>query len=156
MLRLRQGWGAGNKTISSLERQMMSNERNLGVGAQTGLLYGPGRRRGEQGLQKRELPPNQGLTQPLGLYEGGLRRSRSPGSLREAEHFFCCFNFPGGSVVKNPPANAGDAGSVPGWGRSPREGNGSPLQYSCLGNTGGGQRSLADFSPWGHKELDRT
>ena len=42
--------------------------------------------------------------------------------------------FPGGSVVKNPPANAGDAGSIPGWGRSPGEGNGNSLQYSCLEN----------------------
>ena len=41
---------------------------------------------------------------------------------------------PGGSVVKNPPANAGDASSSPGWGRSPGEGNGNPLQRSCLGN----------------------
>ena len=41
---------------------------------------------------------------------------------------------PGGSVVKNPPAGAGDTGSIPGSGRSPGEGNGSPLQYSCLGN----------------------
>ena len=40
--------------------------------------------------------------------------------------------FPGGSVVKNPPANTGDAGSVPGLGRFPGEGNGNPLQYSCL------------------------
>ena len=40
----------------------------------------------------------------------------------------------GGSVVKNPPANAGDLGSIPGSGRSPGEGNGNPLQYSCLGN----------------------
>ena len=38
------------------------------------------------------------------------------------------------SVVKNLPANAGDAGSIPGLGRSPGEGNGNPLQYSCLGN----------------------
>ena len=40
-------------------------------------------------------------------------------------------------MVKNPPANAGeerDAGSIPGQGRSPGEGNGSPLQYSCLEN----------------------
>jgi len=37
-------------------------------------------------------------------------------------------------VVKNPPANARDMGSVPGLGRSLGEGNGSPLQYSCLGN----------------------
>ena len=45
--------------------------------------------------------------------------------------------FPCGSVVKNPPANAGaagDTGSIPGSGRPPREGNGNPLQYSCLGN----------------------
>ena len=42
--------------------------------------------------------------------------------------------FPGCSVVKNPPANAGDVGSIPGLGRSPGEENGNPLQYSCLGN----------------------
>ena len=42
--------------------------------------------------------------------------------------------FPGGLVVKKPPANAGDAGSIPGSERSPGEGNGNPLQYSCLGN----------------------
>ena len=41
-------------------------------------------------------------------------------------------------MVKNPPVNAGDArgaGSIPGSGRSPRKGNGNPLQYSCLGNS---------------------
>ena len=43
-------------------------------------------------------------------------------------------SFPGGSVVKNLPANAGDAGSIPGLGRSSVERNGNPLQYSCLGN----------------------
>ena len=50
--------------------------------------------------------------------------------------------FPGGSVVKNKtkqkqknmPANAGDVGSIPGLGRPPGEGNGNPLQYSCLEN----------------------
>ena len=42
--------------------------------------------------------------------------------------------FPGGSVVKIPPANAGDVGSIPGWGRSPGGGHGNPLQYSCLEN----------------------
>ena len=44
---------------------------------------------------------------------------------------------PGGAVVKNLPANVGDArdtGSIPRWGRSPGGGNGHPLQYSCLGN----------------------
>ena len=46
--------------------------------------------------------------------------------------------FPGGSAVKNPPANAGDVGDAglsPGLGRSPRVGNGNPLQYSCLENS---------------------
>ena len=47
--------------------------------------------------------------------------------------------FPSGSVVKNLPANAGDEGSVPGWGRSPGVGNGNPLQYSCLENSMGGE-----------------
>ena len=42
--------------------------------------------------------------------------------------------FPGGSMVKNPPANAGDMGLIPGLGGSPGEGSGNPLQYSCLGN----------------------
>ena len=42
--------------------------------------------------------------------------------------------FPGGSAVKNLPANAGDTGSTPGSGRSPGGGNGNPLHYSCPGN----------------------
>ena len=42
--------------------------------------------------------------------------------------------FPGGSVVKNPPVNAGDSDSFPGLGRSPGKGNSNPLWYSCLGN----------------------
>ena len=45
------------------------------------------------------------------------------------------WGFPSGSVVKNPPANAGDArsvGLVPAMGRSPGERNGNPFQYSCL------------------------
>ena len=43
--------------------------------------------------------------------------------------------FPGGAVVKNLPANAGDVGSIPGLGRPPGGGNGTLLQYSCLENT---------------------
>ena len=46
----------------------------------------------------------------------------------------CFKGFPGDTVVMNPPASAGDAGLIPGLGRSPGEGNGNPLQYSCLGN----------------------
>ena len=63
--------------------------------------------------------------------------------------------FPGGSVVKNPPANAGDIGSIPGPGRSPGGGNGNPHQYSCLENpVESGMQS--NYSPWSHKELETT
>ena len=55
-------------------------------------------------------------------------------------HFYYSWKgFPGGSVSKkkkkNLPANAGDLGLIPGSGRSPGQGNGNPLQYSCLGNS---------------------
>ena len=49
----------------------------------------------------------------------------------------CQAGYPGGSVVKNPPANMGDSGLIPGSGGTPGEGNGNPLQYSCLGNAMG-------------------
>ena len=49
--------------------------------------------------------------------------------------------LPGGSVVKNLPANAGDEDLIPGLERSPREGNGNSLQYSCLEN-------LVDREAW--------
>ena len=42
--------------------------------------------------------------------------------------------FPGGAEVKASACDVGDLGWIPGWGRSPGEGNGNPLQYSCLGN----------------------
>ena len=61
-------------------------------------------------------------------------------------------------VLKNPPANVGnarDVGSIPGSGRSPGGGPGTPPQYSCL-ETPHGQRSLVGCSPWGGKELDTT
>ena len=57
-------------------------------------------------------------------------------------------NFPGGSVVENPPANAGDTGdpgSIPGSGRSHGGGNGNPLQYFLSGKSNG-QRNLAGYS----------
>ena len=44
------------------------------------------------------------------------------------------WGFPGGSDGKEFACNAGDQGSIPGLGRSPGEGNGNPLQYSCLEN----------------------
>ena len=64
--------------------------------------------------------------------------------------------FPGGSAVKIPPVNAGDAGSIlPKLERSSGEGNGSPLQYSCLGKSHE-QRTLTGYSPWGSEELNTT
>ena len=61
-------------------------------------------------------------------------------------------------VVKSMSANAGDVrdtGSIPGLGRSPRGGNGNPLQYSCLGNPID-RGALVGCSPWGHKESSTT
>ena len=62
-------------------------------------------------------------------------------------------------MVKNLPTIARDKrdmGLIPGSGRFPGEGNGNPLQYSCLEKTGHGQRSLAVYGPWVRKELGMT
>ena len=62
-------------------------------------------------------------------------------------------------VVKNTPASARDVtdmGSIPETGRSPGEGNGNPLQYSCLENPMDRGGWWAIYSSWGHKELDTT
>ena len=58
-------------------------------------------------------------------------------------------------MIKNLPANVGDAGLIPGLGRSTGEGNGNPFKYSCLGKTHG-QRSLVGYNPWVAKESDTT
>ena len=63
--------------------------------------------------------------------------------------------FSGGSVGKESACNVGDLGSIPGLGRSPGEGHGNPLQYSCLENPHG-QRNLEGCSPQGRKESDTT
>ena len=65
--------------------------------------------------------------------------------------------FPGSSDGKESACSAGDLGSIPGLGRYPGGEHGNPLQYSCLENPQG-QRNLAvaDYSPWGQKELDTT
>ena len=62
--------------------------------------------------------------------------------------------FPGGSEGKTSAYNAGDPGSIPGSGRSAGEGNGNPLQYSCLGKFHR-QRNLGGHSPWGCKRVRR-
>ena len=67
--------------------------------------------------------------------------------------------FPGGIAVKNLPFNAGDTRdecSVPELGRCPGVGNGNPLQYSCLEKSMNRERSLACYSPVGHRESDTT
>ena len=61
----------------------------------------------------------------------------------------------GGSYDKESAFNAGDLGSIPGSGGSPGEGNGNPLQYSCLEKSHR-QRSLMGYRPWGRKESDLT
>ena len=57
-----------------------------------------------------------------------LKTSNWIGASREGRH------FPGSSAAKASACNTGDLGSIPGLGRSPGEGNGNPLQYSCLEN----------------------
>ena len=64
-------------------------------------------------------------------------------------------SFPGGSAGKESTCSTGDLGLIPGLGRSPEGRLGNPLQYSCL-ESPHGQRSLAGYSPWGHKALDMT
>ena len=62
-------------------------------------------------------------------------------------------------VVKSLPASAGDlrdVGSIPGSGRSPGEGHGNPLQYSCLENSINREAWWTTYSPWGQKESDTT
>ena len=67
----------------------------------------------------------------------------------------CFQGFPGGSDDKESACSVGDLGSIPGLGRSPGGGHGNPLQYSYL-ESSHGQRSVAGYSPWGHKDSDMT
>ena len=76
-------------------------------------------------------------------------------SLIHLLHPYYVWRLPGGSDGKESACNAGDLGLIPGSGRSPGGGHGTPLQYSCLENPHG-QKSLVGYSPWGHKESDTT
>ena len=63
--------------------------------------------------------------------------------------FLHLYVLPGGSDGKESACNVGDLGSIPGLGRSPGEGNGNPLQYSCLENSvDRGAWSLVGYNPW--------
>jgi len=66
------------------------------------------------------------------------------------------FRLMGSSEDKVSACNAGDLGSIPGSGRSPGEGNGYPLQYSCLETPMDGGDWQATYNPWGPKESDTT
>ena len=70
-------------------------------------------------------------------------------------HPSCSKGFPVGSEDKASACNAGDPGLIPELGRSPGEGNGNPLQYSCLENPMD-RGAWAGYSPRGRKELDTT
>ena len=97
---------------------------------------------------------------PWGYKEPDMRNARVSHSKLKAGLFgerHSPVDFSGGSVVKHLPANAGatgDGGSIAESGRSPRGGNGNPLHHSWTEKSG--QRSLADYSLWDHKELDTT
>ena len=76
-----------------------------------------------------------------------------PKSFKDSKEFHG--GFSGGSHSKEHTCNAGHLSSISGFGRFPGEGNSNRLQYSCLENPHG-QRSLAAYSPWDHKEPDTT
>ena len=133
-----------------------------------GLIPGSGRSPGEGNgnplqYSRLENPMDRGAWQVTvhGVTRVGLSDSTTTTQLmgQKMNSFkFKAWGFSGGPVVKNSPADAGDArhsGSIPGSGRSPGGGNGNQLQYSCLENPHG-QRSLAGYSPLGHKESNRT
>ena len=75
--------------------------------------------------------------------------------LYQVVNTFYLLGFPGGSEVKGSACIAGDLGSIPGLGRSPGEGNGKPLQYSCLENPMDGEAWWATVHG-GRKESDTT
>ena len=70
-------------------------------------------------------------------------------------HTLSSLGFPGGSDGRESARNVGDLDSIPGLGRSPGEGHGNSLQYSCLENSHG-QRSPMGYSSWHCKESDMT
>ena len=72
--------------------------------------------------------------------------------LKEAQRY-AMLGFPCGSAGKEFTCNAGDLGLIPRLRRSPGEGTGNPLQYSCLGNPTD-RRSLVGYNPWGHERVE--
>ena len=103
-----------------------------------GDLPNPGIEPGSPALQADSLlsePPEK----PTGELHGPILRIRFSYRVLECRHFggitLISWDFPGGSDSKESACNAEDPGSIPGLGRSPGEGNGNPLQSSCLENS---------------------
>ena len=96
--------------------------------AGTGTLYG----REMRGLRCEALSPTCSFHSSFSLCYHMRKKSLMESCGLDQLH--PGIGFPGGSVLMNLPANAGDAGSIPGSRRSPEGGNNNPLQYSCLGN----------------------
>ena len=130
---------------------------NVGdLGLIPGLKRSPGRGLGNP-LQYSCLENPHGRSL-VGYHPWGHKESDTTERLSIAQHILYLKACQVALVVKNPPANSGnirDVDSVPGSGRSPGEGHGNPLQYSCLENPHG-QRNPAGYSPMGHKESDTT
>ena len=69
-------------------------------------------------------------------------------------HCYIVYTFSGGTDGEESACNAGDLSSILGSGKSSGEGNGNPLQYSCLKNSV--DRGTCGYTSWGHKESDTT
>ena len=82
-----------------------------------------------------EDPLAKGKATHSNILAWGIPWSVQPMGLQRVGHDFYFQDFPGGSDGKASVYNVGDLGSIPGLGRSPGEGNGNPLQYSCLENS---------------------
>ena len=102
------------------------------------LCQGPDLRNSVGSVPDHQIKANISIMQVTDYYYFGfpvhikVRFNLYCGRLSVQYHYV--FGFPGGSEVKASACNAGDLGSIPGSGRSPGEGNGNPLQYSCLEN----------------------
>ena len=99
----------------------------------------------------REAAACRPVTQTTGWGEG---QGLWPSSEDIKSPHVALLGFPGGSDGKESACNAGDPDLIPSSGRSPREGNGYPLQHSCLENSTG--RGAWRASLWGQRELDTT
>ena len=127
-------WGRGPRQRSLLGPTLWSLRKNG-----KHLLTEPEPGRAEHCRQFPEMPVTLSVTQEQWTFqEPSPKQTVLPVSWRENTKFDIIkrhiMGFPGGSVVKNVPVNAGDMGLNPESGRSRGGGNGNPLQYSCLGN----------------------